>query len=97
MEELQRNKIERIVSEELSRHINEKKEGSNKTKNTKEVEVKNFYNDDMTNGAELARKICPKNWSDDTKRSYVSKLFGKNKNPRKPSEKDIEKGHNAID
>ena len=50
----------------------------------------------MTNGAELARKICPKHWADSTKRSYVSKILGKNKNPRKATRKDIEKGHNAI-
>lgn len=107
LEEVQRNKIRKMISEEFIRQLNEKKKnpnslktgekGKRKSKGTKEIEVQKFYNDDMTNGAELARKVCPNNWKDSTKRSYVSKLWGKNKNPRQATKKDIEKGHNAID
>lgn len=102
IQEFKKNRIEKLINEEIHRILNERghktgEQGVNKTKSTKEIEVGNFYKDKMTNGAELARKICPKNWKDSTKRSYVSKLFGKNKSPRKPTEKDLEKGHNAID
>ena len=101
IKEFQKNEIKNLIDEEVQRLLNEKKEkssksGTNKTRTTKEIEVQKFYRDEMTNGAELARKICPKHWADSTKRSYVSKILGKNKNPRKATRKDIEKGHNAI-
>lgn len=107
IKEFQKNEIKNLIDEEVQRLLIEKnkkssknnknsKSGTNKTRTTKEIEVQKFYRDEMTNGAELARKICPKHWADSTKRSYVSKILGKNKNPRKATRRDIEKGHNAI-
>ena len=110
LREMRKAQIRKMVAEELMRQINEKKSSSgkkkksssgkngvNKTKTTKEIEIRNIYRKPMVNGAALADEICPEDWKDSTKRSYVSKLFGKNKNPRKPTDTDIEKGHNAID
>lgn len=102
LREMRKAQIRKMVAEELMRQINEKKSSSgkngvNKTKTTQEIEIRNTYRKPMVNGAALADKICPEDWKDSTKRSYVSKLFGKNKNPRKPTDTDLEKGHNAID
>ena len=101
--EMRKAQIRKMVAEELIHQLNEKKKtetsknGDNKTKSTQEIEIRTAYRKPMINGAALADKICPKDWKDSTKRSYVSKLFGKNKNPRKPTDTDLEKGHNAID
>lgn len=92
MEELQRNKIERIVSEELARHLYEKK--NKNSSGTKEIEDRKFYNDKMTKKSQVAYKVHP-NMTPDAARSALSKeLSDNNKDPRNPSVKTINKVHN---
>jgi len=100
LEEIERNKISKIVSNVINEKLNENsdggKSGKRKTATTKERQDRKFYNDPLTNGAEVARRSLPKDWKDSTKRSYISKLFSNdNKNPRKPDQKIIDKVHDA--
>lgn len=92
-EKRKQERLVRLVSEEVMSRLNEKDESTE----TKEKENKAFYNDKLTNGAELARETLPDNWKDSTKRSYMSKLLSKdNKNSREASEKETNKINNKI-
>lgn len=99
-----------IIESEIRKALNEAKysrileKKSNNIKkgtgiDTIERANKKAYNSDVINGSELGRQsgIGNPNWSDDTLRSYISKLYGKgNKNPRKPSKKENEKFNSKV-
>lgn len=84
-------RINDIISEQLKYILNEKKKNGQGS-DTIERANRKAYNSDIINGSELARRAhITKSKNDDTLRSLASKLWGKNKNARKPSKKQNKK------
>ena len=93
-EVLYEQRINDIISEQLKYVLNEKKKKKRRGQGSDTIERANrkAYNSDIINGSELARRAhITKSKNDDTLRSLASKLWGKNKNARKPSKKQNKK------
>ena len=88
MEEIQRNKIESIISEAVSMQLNEKKKKKHKKKKdkytereTRRKEAMSFFNSDGIKKSEILYKALP-HLSKDSARSYDKYLDPKNKDYR---------------